>query len=61
MLKLSALVTPFGAGVTLDLLSLNFFGVTYHFLVRYWDPYYYRRRPVREDSRSMTFIESVSG
>jgi hypothetical protein len=31
------------------------------FLVRYWDPYYYRRRQLRTDGGDkMNFIESVS-
>lgn len=28
-------------------------------LSRYWDPYYYRRRRVREEGGGMNFIESV--
>lgn len=38
-------------------------GFTFYFsptdLFWYWDPYYYRRRPVREGSGGMNFIESV--
>lgn len=39
--------------------SVKSFGLL--FLVRYWDPYYYRRRQLKTDGGdNMNFIESVS-